>query len=80
MGAYVVISACLFALGMAAGSILNAFFYRRILRMCAEQRTPEKIGNQFYYIVPEVVWNTYIYCLHSDSAAKLQQLWKEALN
>lgn len=32
---------------------MNVVTYRRILRQCAEQKTPEKLGDSFYYIVPE---------------------------
>jgi hypothetical protein len=43
--------------GMCAGFLLGQAVsrqqYTRILRLCAKLGTPEKLGQDFYYIVPE---------------------------
>jgi len=47
----------LIAAGFAAGYLISGPFcvnqYKSVLLMCAKQQTAEKMGDEFYYIVPE---------------------------
>ena len=63
--------------GMAFGIWMMGLFwwgthsmYRTTLLMCANQGTPEKIGNGFYYIVPESEWVDALVAKAKQEAAK----------
>jgi hypothetical protein len=49
----ILFSVCILVAGMAIGSLLHSHLTTSILRNCAKSQTAEKIGDEFFYIVPE---------------------------